>query len=99
MLSSGVFIFLSAWVIIYLWATRRMLLLGERISTPGFAVFLILGLGLAIGALLRLSAVHVWWWLPMSAVISTGMIFTPRGGRFIMACLTLLVWPYPLKKF
>lgn len=98
MLSTALLIVVSLWVVIHLWAIRRVLLLGEAISTPAFAVTLVLGLGLVIGALLGVSAVHLWWWVPLSVVISTALIFSPQGAKFIMACLALLAWPFPLEK-
>ena len=75
-----------------------MLLMGESISTPAFAAILVLGLGLLIGIVLRFSPIHLWWWFPLSFVIATALIFSQLGAKFIMACLALLAWPFPLEK-
>ena len=98
MFSTGLFIVVTLYVILRLWAIRRLLLVGEPISTSAFTANLVLGLGLLIGTLFRVSPVHLWWWLPLSLVISTALVFSQLGAKFIMTCLALLAWPFPLQK-
>ena len=98
MFSTGLFIIVAIYVVLRLWAMRWVLLLGEPISTAAFTLNLVLGFGLLIGTLLRLSPVHLWWWLPLSLVISIVLVLSRFGEIFILRCLALLAWPVPLKK-
>ncbi len=79
-----------AWSVGELIATRKKLQSGQAVKIPRFAATLVFILSIILILVLELSAFHLLWLFPLSAIIGTTLLFFSAGQRLVMACLGLL---------
>jgi riboflavin transporter FmnP len=97
-LGTAVLAFSIAWLVWQLCQTRRKLLGGESVAIPTFAATLVFALCIATVVVTDVSALHLLWLFPMSAVVGGTMLFFPAGVKLTMACLGWLTALKPYRE-